>query len=238
MLRGTIEIAKVNSSFRVKFGLILDEGPTATFVKKSHTDIVSRYKFNGNDYFKLSPNPFLVFDITSKEDRKNKDRNGHSVTINRRGLFLFIQKLRVYIRKYKEIKELFYYEDHELKVNREYMNSCILNFVGNNNRRVFMYPCVITDEENDSIQYEGSFFCINSYSNYACLTYTEMEYLLYELEKVDMTQLSIAMLMLNKQYEDLPTNEATGNVIIPQDEEVLSSVNISTMPETKVIPNI
>lgn len=236
MVRGTIEIAKITQNFTLKFGLILEDD--AEIIRfKAPNKLISKYQFDGNDYLRISPHPFIVMDITSKEDRKNNDRLGHSVTLNRRVLFAFIMKLKKLIASYTEKKDLFYYDNDELFVDREISTQITLRCIANNNNVILMQPCVVVDEEHPLEKYEGCAFCINRYANFVFLTYMEMGYLLYELERINMTQFSLDLIKIYEGYKD-QESEKPNNVVIEKVEEELSSVNVPVQPREDSIPDI
>ena len=62
MYKATIDLLNINKSFKVKFSVIItnDIDPKTKFATK----VVNKFKFNGNDYLKISPHPYLTIDIS------------------------------------------------------------------------------------------------------------------------------------------------------------------------------
>ena len=109
-----------------------------------------------------------------------------------------IKKLKLFLNKYKQYTDLFFYSDDKLCLNREIANKVILDLY-TSNKHVRFLPSVVNGE-GECEYYEGCVFAINSLDNFCYLTYDEMEYLLYELERVNLNTLSFALLSLVKGY--------------------------------------
>ena len=87
--------------------------------------------------------------------------------------------------------------------------------------------------------YEGCVFAINSLDNFCYLTYDEMEYLLYELERVNMNTLSFALLSLVKGYNKEIMQDKLIKMNIPsQNDETKNEENTNeSKGVTKITKN-
>lgn len=211
MLKATMEIGKVNKIMLLKFGIILK--PDVPKNQYNYLQVESKFNYMGNEYYKLKPNPFVTIDISKGADKKEGWSINQSVNFNRIKLFEFLKKLREFIYKYKQYKNLYYYENNELKLNRQIASDLMIDIISSN-KHIRMYPCVVPGGEDDeNVFYEGAIFAINTLDNYCYLTYDEMEYLYYELSHIDMNLLSINIIQLIKQSESTDSLE---EIKIPQ----------------------
>ena len=69
--------------------------------------------------------------------------------------------------------------------------------------------------------------------NFAYLTYTEMEYLYYELSKVDMSSLSLQLITIVKQFENQKSEKITGPTSSQRD--VSSEIEITTPSSVTIV---
>lgn len=195
--RATFEIAKVSSCFKIKVGLILrSDDITMKFPK-----IIDKFSYNGNDYFKINPKPFVVFDISRSSANGDGWNINQSVSLNRSYLFFFCQALNGLVMKYRTEKGLFSYIDDVLTVNNDIADRIQLTLKNGNNKTIRMRPCVVQDEQNPEVVYEGCIFYINTMDNFAYLTFSEMEYLLWEASHIDLTEISFSIMQLARLYE-------------------------------------
>jgi hypothetical protein len=194
--RATLEIAKINNSFKIKVGMILRSDNTLKFPK-----VIDKFSYNGNDYFKINPKPFVVFDISHSSANGDGWNANQSVSLNRNYLFFFCQALSGFVKKYQSEKQLFFYTDNKLTVNAELADRIQLTVKNGNNKTIRMRPCVVQDEQNPEVVYEGCIFYINTMDNFAYLTYSEMEYLLWESMHIDLTAISFSIMQLARLYD-------------------------------------
>jgi hypothetical protein len=161
----------------------------------------------------------------------NKDgwNINQSVTLSKRYLFMFIQALNQLIQNYREEKNLFYYRNNELVVNIALAEKLQLT-VPTATKTIRMQPCVVLDEESNT-EYEGSIFYINTMDNFAYLTFSEMEYLLWELTHIDLPSLSLQMIALAREYH----KQSERKIDVPPMLEELppKEVNIQFTPPKK-----
>ena len=213
MYRATIEITKINSMMKIKFGIIISSDEDKKYLGNQSNKLISKFNDNGNDYLRINPHPFIVIDISSMN--KNEGWNANmSVSLNRMGQYKFVQSLKKFIRDFSNYKNLFYYENNKLIVNQSVVNEVSMN-ISTNSKIIRLQPCVVPDEENQELVYEGAILFINNMQNYAYLTYDELNYLLWEIERIDMTVLSLEILDIVKLYYD----EKTDKVIVPPSVE-------------------
>lgn len=213
MYRATIEITKINSMMKIKFGIIISSDEDKKYIGNQSNKLISKFNYNGNDYLRINPHPFIVIDISSMS--KNEGWNANmSVSLNRMGQYKLVQSLKKFIRDFSNYKNLFYYENDRLVVNQSVVNEVSMN-IPTNSKMIRLQPCVVSDEENQELIYEGAIFFINNMQNYAYLTYDELNYLLWEIERIDMTILSLEIIDIVKLYYD----EKTDKVVVPPSVE-------------------
>lgn len=177
MYRAIIELFKINT-LKVKFGVVLRQDVVSPNVQIQ--PIISKFTIEGNDYLKLAPHPYITLEICDNDDRYNS-----SITFNRYYLYLLIKTLKKCAMQFINNKDLFFYMENKLMVSE---TSETFTTSSASAKKIKIKPSVITD--NTGKEYEGVILYINSMSSYTYLTYTELEYLINELNKIDMTQLS------------------------------------------------
>lgn len=213
MYRATIEITKINSMMKIKFGIIISSDEDKKYLGNQSNKLISKFNYNGNDYLRINPHPFIVIDISSMSKNEGWNTN-MSVSLNRMGQYKLVQSLKKFIRDFSNYKNLFYYENDRLVVNQSVVNEVSMN-ISTNSKMIRLQPCVVPDEENQELVYEGAIFFINNMQNYAYLTYDELNYLLWEIERMDMTVLSLEIIDIVKLYYD----EKTDKVVVPPSVE-------------------
>lgn len=232
MEKVTVEIFRVHKNFKVKFSMIMKDDDPNKFQK-----MISKFNFNGNNYLKITPFPYLTFDITSKMDKNEEWNSNRSANLNRRELFVLINKLRRLISNFK-IKDLFFYDkNNKLQVN-ENIAASIKETTLFGNKVVVFQPCVVESEENHQI-YEGCFMFINSMDYFTYITYTELEYLVYELSRIDFSSLTLQVINSYYLLENLEAQKLNKKAPLVESKEseiidVKARIGIeepSTIPE-------
>lgn len=232
MYKANIEIGRINKMMKLKFGLVIipDENPNFKTLQ-----LVSKFNYGGNDYIRINPNPYIILDISSSYINKGESwSSNQTATLNRYYLFRFLQGLRKLILDFQSCKNLFYYQDDELKVNNTEADRVTVSIPTGGNKTIMMKPCVVPDEESTTgVVYEGCIFYINNMENFAYLTYTEMEYLYYELTKIDMSALSMQLISIVKQYD----HQKSQRLMVPASSqgEINSEIEISTPSSVTII---
>ena len=232
MYKATIEIGRINKSMKLKFGLVIRSDESSVYKSQP---LVSKFNFGGNDYIKLNPNPFVILDISSSYINKGESwSSNQTVSLNRYYLFRFLQGLKKLINDFQTYKNLFYYKNNELIVNNDVADNITISIPTANSKTVMMKPCVVPDEESSTHSvYEGCIFYINNMENFAYLTYTEIEYLYYELSKIDMTTISMQIISIVEQYEKQKSQKIT---VAPSSQtEISSDIEISTPSSITII---
>lgn len=179
MYRAIIELFKINT-LKVKFGVVLRQDVVSPAVQMQ--PIISKFTVEGNDYVKIAPHPYVTLEIF--EDGGYNYNS--SITFNRYYLYLLIKMLKKCAMYFTNNKDLFFYMNNELMVNE---NVETFTALSSSSKKIKLKPSVVTDSNGKA--YEGVILYINSLSSYTYLTYTELEYLISELSKIDMTQLSL-----------------------------------------------
>ena len=217
MLKASIELFKIHKSFKVKFGLILKEDE---YQNKTNLQLISKFTFNGNEYVRINPYPFITIDIMGRLEKNEEWNTNFSVTMNRKDLFLLILSLKKIHKKFSDDKDLFYYDDkNELVVDVKRANNA-KEIVNVGSKTLWFQPCIVTNEENKSV-YEGLFMVINSPDYFTYLTYFELGYLIHELTHLDMGSLSMSLITLcnGMNLLDKVENKEYNKLIVEQIEE-------------------
>lgn len=202
MYKASIEIARINRSMKLKFGLMISSEEDIKFPANK---LINKFTYYGNQYFRFNPKPFIILDISSAFTKTEGWSSNSSVSLNRYGLFRFIQGLRKFIQSFRDERNLFYYRNETLKVNSELVQKTSVTIPTASGKTIRMEPCVVTDLEDDyESNYEGCLFCINSLAYSCYLTFNEMEYLLYEISRINMTELSCELYQMAMSCKDEP----------------------------------
>lgn len=236
MFKASIELGKINKSLKLKFGLIIESESD----KKAYQKIISKFNYNGNDYLRINPRPYISIDISSKNDEAWS--TNQSFTLTKPSLFIFKKQLSTMISEYKSYSDLFYYKNDTLIYDQKYTQIVSKDIISANNKHVKLVPCVVYDEEIENKAYEGCALFINSRDNFVYITYTEMEYLLENLSNINMDELSIqlinsVLLMRNIENENLTSQK----VITESDNMInnkLESTTFTKIDQNPTIPEI
>lgn len=237
MYKITMDLFQVNKILKVKFGLVI-EADVGTKVKTT-MKIINKFAYGDNEYLKLNPHPFLTIDISKGSDKNETYDKYNYANLNKMDLFKMIQTLEKLIYSYKEITNLFYYDNkNKLFVDPKIAKEIRAVFrVMSGNRTILIEPCVVPDYESPEKFYEGCVLCIQNYSYYVYLTYYEMQYLLYELKKVNMTQLSLDLLKISDMCQE--KIEIPQKTISQKPEEVNKNDSVGyTKIDTNTLPEI
>lgn len=234
MMKASIELASISKSFKLRFSLIVKDDEN----NKRQFELINKFNFGGNDYIKIRPYPFLTIDISSSMDKKNEWSSNQSFNMNKKDLFFMIQNLKRLMKNFVTHKDLFYYDNNKLVVNKELADELKEVFVSSN-KTILMQACVVTAEDNESV-YEGMFLSINSVDYFSYLTYSEMEYLLYELEHVNMTQLAIDLINSVKILEQKEAEKIVQPPVVEEKpEEIVDKKPLGFFIQNKKeLPNI
>lgn len=233
MYKATIELGRINKNLKLKFGLIIESEAD----KQNYNKLVHKFNYMGNDYLRINPRPFIIIDISSSSDKENINKD-QFVTLNKISLYSFIKALGKLISQFREIKDLFYYTNKKLMVNNMHAQN-ITKTVATNSKYIRLQPCVVPSDDVENKFYEGCVLCINSYENFCYITYSEMEFLYYELSHINMTQLSLELINTVSLFKNSEKEELKPKNIIKEDTEIIIDSNqYVKIEEPKNIPDI
>lgn len=232
MYKGTIDLGSINDNLKMKFNLILKNDD-------NNTKVISTYTFGNYNGLKINPVMYITLDISKTSDKNDSWNNNLNINLNRQQLFLFIRKLKEFIESYKE-KDLYYYKDGKLILNKEIANKNVFK-LKTTTKALAMLQVVVPDKENKEVEYEGCVLAINSLDNFCYLTYFDLEYLYYQLSRLDLYNLS--MMLINTDLllkgKNINLDHTNYNKTINEDKEKNIEENI---PQPKItdtrIPNL
>ena len=234
MYKAIYEYQKIAKSMRLKLSLTLKYDKTSNNV--FNNKLVDKFKIEGNDYLKLTPYPLLVIDISDKRSDSDWSPND-SVSLNQYGIFIVKRALKKMLENMKT-EDLFVYMDESLVLNKSIAEDAIEKFVVSN-KHVMLSPVVVTD---DNEEYEGISFMINSYSNYALLTYEEAEFLYDILCNTNLGVLAIELMNISMNLKTQHTREIKieKKPITEDDNEsdVNQASNFNNTKQESAIPDI
>jgi len=201
------------------------------------------FTLNGTEYLKIRPSAYISIDFRRhKKDTDVWDSND-GFNLNHRNRFFMIWQLKNFIKKFREIKDLFVYTDsthRKLELNLRHKDECTFTMRLSNNKIIRMEPAVIESTgDNEIIYYEGAILYINGINNYAYLTNAEIEYLIYRLEELNMETMTTTLLTIAELHKDMDygTISVKHNPNEPENTE-LSRGSIVKIEHTETIPNI
>ena len=239
MYKVSLELGKINNSMKLKFNVIMKDKTEKKANRKYNNRVIDRFTYNGSDYLRISPKPYITIDISSTSDKNDEWNSNSVVNLNKFCLFDMIRKVRSMINKFK-IPDLFFIKNKKLHLNTEIANN---NFeiIRTPNKIIKLVHAVIYDSNNQELEYEGVCFMINSPDNFCCLTYNELEYLYYVLTHIDMDTLAMSIVnsymisnMSSKLYAYSKTRDLVIDKTIP--EEVQKEIDITPLPKIEA-PN-
>ena len=205
MLKVNYEIATINRVMKIKFNIVVK--PEEDKVNEPNFKMESLYQINGNNYYVFKPSPFITIDISKARQRGEVWTKNWMISFNRIKLFELIMKLKKFVNAFRYYKNLFYYDNDMLCLNKDIAKEVYVDIVCSQNRHARFFPSVVVGKGVEEL-YEGCIFCINDIEHYCCLTIMEMEYLLYELEKINMNELALGLLLLVRDHdEEIMSNE-------------------------------
>lgn len=224
MYKASIELFKVHSSCKVKFSLVIKDDK-----EDQYNQLISKFNFSGNDYIKITPYPFITIDITSKMDKNEMWSSNRSFNLNRRELYNFIGRLNQLYSRFISEKSLFYYDDNQtLCVNKE-LSEKYKEYVVCGNKTILLQTCVVELDNHDL--YEGIFLSINSIDYFTYLTYSDIGYLLYELKRISMSDLTMQVINTIYLTEEMEKKQLQKKA--PVSEVVVQEI-IDTKPRIRI----
>lgn len=188
MKKLTVNLGQITKGMRLKFSLILDN----QIPQQKRLNLVNTYKFNGNEYITLNPHPFITIDISDTFTKTEEWNSNRTVTLNLMSKMVLESMLSTMITNFK-IKDLFYYQNNDLRVNQELAKKLEKVFVIGNKTCVLRYA-VIQDDKTQDGPYEGVIFMINKAENFCYLTFDEIQFLFYTLRSINLYDLCFNVL--------------------------------------------
>ena len=198
MYKVNLELGKVNKYMKLKFGIVVKS-------EQQHMQLMNKFSISGNTYFKVNPYPTVTIEISSNVDKNEAWNTNRSITLNKMSRFQFVKRLKTIISSFTEIKNLFYYQNGRLCIDKSIEGS-IRDMVKVSQKTCLFMPSVIEDEETKD-QFEGVVFMINSPENYCYLTFEELEYLCDTLDRLDFDTLTLQLINLISNYDNKITEE-------------------------------
>ena len=198
MYKVNLELGKVNKYMKLKFGIVVKS-------EQQHMQLMNKFSISGNTYFKVNPYPTVTIEISSNVDKNEAWNTNRSITLNKMSRFQFVKRLKTIISSFTEIKNLFYYQNGRLCIDKRIAGS-IRDMVKVSQKTCLFMPSVIEDEETKD-QFEGVVFMINSPENYCYLTFEELEYLCDTLDRLDFDTLTLQLINLISNYDNKITEE-------------------------------
>lgn len=233
MYKCSIELFRINPSCLVKFSIVINND-----VKGKYKELINKFNIDGNTYLKISPTPIVTIDISSPTDRKEKVwNNNFSVNLNRLELYKFVNALKQMYYAFTKYKDLFIIVNGETYVNTDVSEDLKIVLILNN-KSVYMEHCTVLDV-NDNLKYEGIKISINKMSYFTMLTYMELGYLITELSKIDMTNLSLQLLKISAMYDDKESEKIIKpDIEEEKEEEIIDTKTSVVITDSKQIPEI
>ena len=232
MYKVNLELGKVNKYMKLKFGVVIQS-------EQQHMQLMNKFSISGNTYFKVNPYPTVTIEISSNVDRHEEWNANRSITLNKITRFQFVKRLKTIISSFTEIKNLFYYQNGRLCIDKSIAGS-IRDMVKVSQKTCLFMPSVIEDEETKD-QFEGVVFMINSPENYCYLTFEELEYLCDTLDRLDFDTLTLQLINLISNYDNKITEETikpANRIETEKVEEELTTLPIQPLATENTIPEI
>lgn len=238
MKKASLKLFDVHSNFKVKFMTFIESDPMNPNNAHESRQVVNKFLLNGNEYVNVSPSSFVVIDISTKQDKGDNYSSNTSFSLDRRKLFSFILRLEKLYRSFTNEKDLFFIDrSNQLAVNHDAASKHkeILQVCGQ--KTIQMEPCVCRDPESNA--YEGIYLAVNSLNYYSNLTYDQMQYLIFELKKIDFSSLEINLINVAFKYIDVTGKEIKKELITQPDEIIIKDTKKKIyIEDTNTIPDI
>lgn len=211
-------LIEVNKFVKLKIGMVVKSD---TEDQNYRFKVINKFSYYGNEYITITPRAYVTIDLSSALDKGERYSPNSSVNLNKMDLFKFCERLKRLLSIFQEEVDLFYTINGTLTLNSEKGFDAREVFMTREKKSVVLSPCVVHDEENTEIVYEGIVMCINSFDNFAYLTYEEAKFMLDTLTKLDLT--SLGMQMLNLYLLTLTQeSETVHRAPIVQEDETLA----------------
>lgn len=243
MFKASMELGRITPSLRLTFSTILNvpEDFEGKDFKRAAT--LMRYRFDGSDYLKIRPASFIGFDITPPKLDRGFDRN-NSGSITEHQQFFFIKKTRKFLTEFQK-PGVFRYTDETLTQfmvdpNKREEISFTMDICGN--RKLRIEPAVLVADRTGEMS-EGIILYLNDMYHYTYLTYEELEFLQWKINRIKMSVLSLMLLSEIRDAQALTVAQEgqlmeTPHFIEKEEEEDLSIGSIVRLEPVHTIPDI
>ena len=244
-------LGKVTNILKVLVSVIVDTNNLSSFKGKvSNNASITKSKLSGTDLISINIHPYVTIDFTSYNDITEAKNSGVYISnacklyLNKYNLFLFIHHLRKIERDFIANKDLYYYSNNKLILNKEVGERISIQIpIGD---KIVMMKPIVVEVGGGQKEHEGILLALNDLSYSTTLTYTEMNYLLFILNKLDIDNIAINMINLvgENKISTIKNNTVIDienpNHIVVKEEEVLndSTNNIVFTDDKNVIPQI
>lgn len=211
MYRLTYNLGKVGNYMTLKvFVTIKDDEYKA--ITKNNPKYFNLFKFMGNEYFTVNLIPCLMIDITNpliiQEEKSNPNMKkeydpGRRINLSKFGIFWLMKILKKVRQDFLTNKDLFYYYNGVLKLNPSLSQQVTSKFTLPNNRSIIVIPTIIQDDNNGSntiLYHEGVNFCIDNTDNFCPLSISEIDYLIYLLDNLNLETVTDILLLSEDKY--------------------------------------
>ena len=200
MYKATVELCRVHASLSLKLGVILEEDEIQKIRNRNinwgNEEVIHKFAYRGNSYIRINPRPFLTIDITDKRSKKTDGYDpNYQLSFGQKGVFILKLRLRKLIAAYQSEKDLYYkYKTGELMVDRELAQAHREIAMVTTTKCIILEPCVVQDENEKDLFYEGCIMAFNKIDYFTYLTYEEMLYLLDTLNNLDMSSMALQLI--------------------------------------------
>ena len=234
----SMQLFMIHGSFKVNFKVVVVDN------SEQHKDfpVINKFNYLLNDYLNITPYPYIEIDIRNREDKKNGGNAFKKMSMGRRDTFSFLVKLTQLERNLTSDNGLFFYNaEGELVVNSDKATEMTIIHENNSNHIEFR-PIVVPSKDSNKV-YEGVLVSFGrNWDNYTYLTTSEVQYLLYELKRLDFSSLTLQLIntyLLTKEMETKkieakkkePISEEKEEEILDEKPRLFFKNNKPTIPE-------
>lgn len=194
-------------------------------------DVMTISEWIGNEYIRLTLNPYLEFDFRNKYDYKKETNKAlKTIAVSRKDVFLLIYKLKKLLKNMCSDNGLFYYDNEQnLKLNIDKSEEYKVVHTTVYNDMMEFKPLVI--KPTDNMVYEGIVIILrNDVSIYSFMTTEELSYFIYELDRINFCTLSTELFNTYINISGKTNNQSIKNNT--QAQQNLSKVKIDSVEST------
>ena len=144
MFKSTLILAQINPTFTVKFSVIIENDNQDKFV----TSIpVNKFKYGDNDFLKITPKPYIEFDISNKRKKDEVYSTNNLFKFTPKELLIYVRLLGAFIKSFKDNKDLYYYDNEKnLYINQTIASKLVLTMYASG-KSLQMVPVLVPGEK-------------------------------------------------------------------------------------------